>query len=1174
MKFLLLTCLSGLCLCGMGKALAMAEGRERRNPVHPGRNVEEFPAAGARWLRFTILRTMNGTQPCLDELEVYGPEAPEKNLALASLGTRVRASGTLPDYRIHALSHVNDGLYGNGHSWIAGTSNEGWVELEFPAPVRIDRVVWSRDRERKFIDRLAVEYRIEISSEPGQWQVVASSEDRAPLPAVSDFGLSAFGAPGTFGAMSTDLAGSDRPAAREYGLKTWQSAGGLPSNTVTALCQTRDGWLWAGTTNGPARFDGRRFTVFGESHGLKNLGITCLLEDGHGRLWLGTEGGGLARWEDGRFHHLATGAGLAANTVLALAEDDGGTLWIGTADGLLCCRGAEAPVLVMRGRFPKLAFSEGKLWTIWSNRLAYLEGNLMIEPPVDLDPSRFSSMTALAADGQGALWFGGANGYVGRLSEGKVKTFGEGHVALTSNASELLVTRGGDLWIGTSASGLARLRGVDLLPLTTDDGLPSNSLRALCEDREGNLWAGTAGGGLTRLRPCRVRTLSTRDGLSHNGIMALVQAEDGTVWLGTNGGGLNRWRDGEVRLQTPSYLLENKTISSLAVRRDGSLWLGTAGTGAFRWAAGRLTRWTTAEGLPGQIVTAFCEDRQGRLWLGTLDGGPACFDGKTITLPAEAAPLAGHPVTSLVEDGEGALWFGTNGRGVARLGSDGGLTRWTRDEGLASDFVRTLRVDATGTVWAGTNGGLTRWKDGRVFSYTAAHGLANTVISQILDDEAGHLWLGTNGGVFRVTLASLEQVAAGAVATLETFALGLDDGLPSLECTGGYHPAGLRTQDGLLCFGTVAGLAVIDPADFTAPAVDPPVMVESVALGAETIAVLPAGPLPAPPSVSRLAFTFTAPSFGAPERLRFRYRMAGLENEWVDAGPERAATYTHLAPGAYTFEVIAKPDGGAWSSRPAQVMLRVLAPWWKKPWALATGAGLGLAVVAGTARFVTRRRLQRRLREVERQFALERERSRIARDIHDDLGANLTQIGLLSALGAAHSHDPAQARARFEAIGATSGELVQAMDSIVWAVNPSQDTLEGLARYLVRFAVDFFAATPVRLRVEVPEQLPAIELSSEVRHNLFLAAKEALHNALHHAAATEVHLRLTAHASELCMEIADNDRGFTPEAAASAGNGLGNMRHRLAECGGACDILSTPGQGTRVRLTLPLPLSV
>ncbi len=1139
----------------------------QRGPVHPRYNVEEFAPVRARWLRFTIFQT-NSNEPCLDELEVYGPEEPLRNLAPAETGTRSRCSGSLDGYLIHDLSHLNDGHYGNGHSWIASTKGTGWVELEFAAPMLIDRLVWSRDRERKFIDRLATGYHVEVCLEPGQWQRVASSADRQPLPETPDGSGLMTGWPDLFSAASTDFPAAERPAGREYLLQSWQTADGLPASTVTALLQTRDGWLWVGTTNGLARFDGVRFTLFGEAHGLPNLTISCLHEDRAGTLWAGTEGGGLARWQDGTFLTRSTGEGLAGNTVYAIEEDPEGQLWVGTAagmgvwDGTAMTRHVEGPVA-------RLAQGQEELWIIHPDRrLMAWDGKDLALLPASLDRARFSSVSALAAGLEGTLWFGGANGYVAHLDKGTVSTFGEGESVLSSNVLALMPARGGDLWVGTSASGLARLRGQDWLHLTTDDGLPSNAVRALCEDREGQLWVGTAGGGLTCLRPKRLETITTQDGLSHNAIMALCNDREGVVWIGTHGGGLNRWDAKGASPRAPSYLLDNQSISSLAVRRDGTFWLGTSGRGAYRLrqdAAGPLTE---VAGLPGKVVTAFCEDQGGRLWFGTLDGGPACLEGEQMTFPPGIAALAGQPVTSIIADLSGQVWFGTNGHGVARLDFAGKLDRWTRDDGLASSFVRTLREDSTGTVWAGTSGGLTRWKGGTIFNFTDRHGLPDNVVSQVMDDGAGALWIGTNRGIARVPLASFDLVAAGRAAVLEVLSLGIGDGLPSLECTGGYHPAGLKTEAGKLCFGTVGGLVVIDPANFSTPREAPPVILEAVTVGtAQGFLTNHGGPMDIP-AASRLGIEFTALAYHAPDRVRFRHRLVGLDDEWSAASTSRTASYAPSVPGNYRFEVMASADGGMWTDEPGRLSFRILAPWWRTPWAMTSGALLGAVGIAGLARSFTRRRMQRHLREVERQFALERERSRIARDIHDDLGASLTQISLLSAAGAGQPHDPDKVLDRFAAISSTSGELVQAMDAIVWAVNPRHDTLESLARYLVRFAGDFFASTGVRLRLDVPPQLPEAVLSSELRHNLFLAAKEALHNALQHSGGSEVQLRISTAVRQLEIEVSDNGGGFTPNPARQ-GNGLVNMHHRLAENGGECRISSTL-RGTRVTFHIPL----
>ena len=1168
-----------LLLSAAALAFCLPSGAEEsprlRPAVHPRRNVEEFPPVEARFVRMTILRTARLVEPCLDEFEIYGPDAPGENLALAEEGTRTRASGTLEAYRIHALKHVNDGLYGNARSWICDTVRDGWVELELPAPARIDRIVWSRDRQGKFIDRLPVDYRIEVALEPGEWHLVASSSGRTPLSAVAstnpglpyDLDNSLRYSPWGLTAPAGEAPDPPRAAGREYVISTWNTTHGLPSNTVTALSQTRDAWLWVGTSNGLARFDGVHFTAYGENDGLPSLSVGALCNDALGGLWVGTLGGGLARWDGRRFRPVATGASAEARIVVSLAADADGTVWAATLDGLFECRG-DAVVRHMGGQqIPDVACNRtqaGAWFYPLGDGLCHIADGKITKIDPTLERSLCSSLVALAAGQAGEVWFGGANRYVGRFADGEAMAFAE-TAALTSTVWEILPALCGDVWLGTSASGLLRLRDGAILSITTEDGLPSNGTPALCEDAEGNLWAGTTGGGLARLSPRRVDALTPGDGLSHRAVIALAEDADGAVWIGTNGGGLNRWHDGRVEPVSPSYVLENETIAALvpaAVADGGGLWISTAFSGLARLTGDGIEFVSTFGGNPGHAIGAFAADGAGGLWVGTQQGVFHFRDGEA-AIPAGLEALANREITALMLDDSGALWIGTRGDGVARWAGSGNLRRWTPADGLPSAFIRTLQLDDGGTLWAGTNDGLCRWRGGTIDTFTSANGLPNSAVSQILDDGVGHLWLGTNRGVLRVARSSLDDVAAGRARLLEVLALDTADGLPSLECT-----TGLRRRDGRLCFGTSAGLAVIDPARF-APLPSAPIIIESVAVGEAAPRVPGTGPVVAEAGAGRVEIRFTAPSHTAPQRVRFRWRLEGLDTAWSEASADRVVSYRHLPPGEYRFRVAASREGGPWSEPGASIALLVPTPWWRSPWSAVAGLIAGAGLVAGVSRILVQRRMKRRLRRVEQAFAIESERSRIARDIHDTLGANLTQITIHSATGRTDCDKPETVTKHFDAISATAGDLVQSLDRIVWAVNPAHDTLESLARYLMRFAAEFCAASPVRLRLDVPGELPGIALRSEVRHNILLAAREALNNTIRHAGAAKVSLRLAVSHSVLRIDIEDDGRGFDP-ANADTGNGLANMRRRLDHCGGTCRVESKLGEGTSVVFSFPV----
>jgi signal transduction histidine kinase len=405
--------------------------------------------------------------------------------------------------------------------------------------------------------------------------------------------------------------------------------------------------------------------------------------------------------------------------------------------------------------------------------------------------------------------------------------------------------------------------------------------------------------------------------------------------------------------------------------------------------------------------------------------------------------------------------------------------------------------------------------------------------------------------------------------------------LPTLECSGNYQPSAWKSSNGRLWFATAKGVVSVDP---TEPTVDyplPTAVVEEVRVDQHE---LPWPPADSPdrghtsrwqitPGPHRLEFVYTGLSLSRPEQVRFRYRLEGLEHEWVDAGPQRSAHYSYLPPGDYRFVVSASLGDGRWSEAAASRSFTVL-PHYSETWPFQVALGIGvIGIVAGAARYVTARRLQRKLERLELQRAIERDRGRIARDIHDDLGTGLTQITLLSELA---RREPAQEmEAHLGQISDTARELTRTVDEIVWAVNPRQDTLDGLVTYSCQFAQEYLTMAGIQCRLDVPDRLPAVRLTADVRHNLFLAVKEALNNVVKHAAAREVWLRLIEDRGRITLVIEDDGRGFgTPSgdvqgaAKTSSGEGLENLASRLATIGGRCSISSTPGRGTRIELSV------
>jgi len=589
-----------------------------RPPVHPRRNVEDFPAVEAKFVRFTILKT-SSAEPCLDELEIYPEDDATHNVGLASGGARATASGSLPGFQIHQLESVNDGRYGNGHSWIADKTN-AWVQIELPEVRLVNRVVWGRDRESNFVDRLATEYRIEVSTDGSTWRTVASSADRSPLVIGGTF---AGVQPMTrqivtrFAPVNSSHSFEAQNNSPDYRIDRWQTEDGLPGNTVTSILQTRDGYLWIGTFGGLARFDGVRFKRFGEAEGLKNNRVLCLCEDRPGNLWVGSEGGGLFRLRDGVFTALTTRDGLRHDVVTAVAEDGVGRLWIGTYAGLQCWREGgfvqdtaepfRSPLPVTR----LLVDRAGTVWMVVNGQLRKVEGGRLVTPKLVGEPSGQLAISALHEGRSGHLWLGGNSGYVASSSNNVLRVLPLPPDTLPDNIWEVWEARNGDVWMGTASSGLRRWSNDRVLTLTTQEGLAENSVRCLFEDREGNLWVGTNGGGLQRLKPKTLRLVTTRDGLAHNVVMSLAEDAHGELWIGSNCGGLSARRQGTFAPAYLNYLLDNECIWSVLTARDGALWLGTWNNGLFRKSDEKLEQFKLANSSSDEPVLALCEDRTG-----------------------------------------------------------------------------------------------------------------------------------------------------------------------------------------------------------------------------------------------------------------------------------------------------------------------------------------------------------------------------------------------------------------------------------------------------------------------------------------------------------------------------------------------------------------------------------
>jgi signal transduction histidine kinase/streptogramin lyase len=620
----------------------------------------------------------------------------------------------------------------------------------------------------------------------------------------------------------------------------------------------------------------------------------------------------------------------------------------------------------------------------------------------------------------------------------------------------------------------------------------------------------------------------------------------------------------------PRGLVYLRSVRSVFVDRDRQLWVGTYNHGLLRLQDGRFPP-APGSALLNPHILAIHQDRQGKLWVGT-EGGLGCWDGESWRVYSTTNGLSANAVQAIAADPQGNLWLGTAGGGINRL-KNGRFTWFGKTNGLPSDTIGSLWVDADGVLWAGTSGGLARWKNGQWTRLTALEGLTTSNIGYLIEDGQGYLWIGSNIGLMRIRKEALDELAEGRTNSFPVRTYDEADGLATCECSSGSQPAACRTPDGRIWFPTIQGLVSVDPAQIHPNTNQLPVVIESVLVAGKPVTssrprALPLREVILPPGKQGLEIRFTSLNLAAADRARFKYRLTG--HEWSPANDSRVAYYGKLPPGHYLFQVTACNEDGVWNEAGCSLAVTVLPPFWRTAWFLTLSGLCFLGLIAGSVHYVSTQKLQRELALMRQHEALEAERARIARDLHDQLGANLTQVTLLGEMAETDKDLPTEVEGHARQITQTARETTRALDEIVWTVNPANDTLDGLVNYVCKYAQEYVELAGLRYRIDVPDHLPATPIPPELRHNVFLVAKEAINNVVKHAKASSVWLRLQLEPNRFTLEIQDDGRGLSPEAEKKGRNGLRNMRKRMEDVGGTFTIGPATTPGTLARLSAPL----
>jgi signal transduction histidine kinase/ligand-binding sensor domain-containing protein/CheY-like chemotaxis protein/HPt (histidine-containing phosphotransfer) domain-containing protein len=736
----------------------------------------------------------------------------------------------------------------------------------------------------------------------------------------------------------------------QYVLDNWQIPEGLPQSSAQAIARTPDGYLWVGTQEGLARFDGVRFTVFddGNEASIPNKHISALFVDRAGRLWIGTRSG-LAVLENGRFTLFNKISGLTHAYIRNIVEGKSGRLWVGTENGLFEIAGGSALSFdaskgLLDGRIRALQEDpDGVLWVGTATGLLRFDGK-RFEPVALGDGHVETSVTAMYEDADGTLWMGSGSGALYRRDGDHFSEVAKPG-RLGSVVRVLTRDHDGNLWIGTREGGLVRWRDGKFSTLA-GNLFATSDLRSLLEDNEGSLWVGTYGVGLLRLRDPKFASAGEPEGLQGNVTWTVTPRSAGGVWVGSDGG-LSSYSDGRFQHIAGPRGRENVPVRSVLEDRRNALWVGTEGAGAYRIDQRGMTVFSRRTGLSGDTVTALIEDRQSRIWVGTNEGLDVIEQGKITSMQFllhGAGPAAVH---LLYEDSSGRLWVATEAQGLFVI--DGKSTRHLgMADGLPSDWVIAIYEDERGTMWLGTTDGLALWRDDKLISLAGFGGALRQTILQLLEDDAHQIWLTTNKGLMSVARDALDALANEGPRAPDFQVYGLADGLRTAEFDGGNTSAGCRSPDGMLWFPSIRGIVRVDPAHIRTNPLPPPVHIEQVRADGSVLTLGDSAQVA--PGPQQWEFHYTALSLLVPQRSLFKYRLEGFDKDWIDAGSRRTAYYTHLPAGTYTFSVIASNNDGVWSSAGASYRFTLKPHFYQTIWFVLLCAATILAVAAAAYR--------------------------------------------------------------------------------------------------------------------------------------------------------------------------------------------------------------------------------
>ena len=954
---------------------------------------------------------------------------------------------------------------------------------------------------------------------------------------------------------------------------------GLAGNVVFYIIEDKEANLWFGTSSGVSKYDGYRFTNYTKANGLADNFVTCILQDSRGNIWFGTHEGGVSKYNGQSFTNYTKADGLADNYIRSIVQDRSGSIWFGTdAGGVSKYDG---------NRFSNYTSHEG------------LKNN---------------SVNSIFQDKAGNLWFG-TNAGVNKFDGRNFTDYSTIQGLADNNVFCMAQDKDGNLWFGTHTKGVSKFDGTRFSNYTMAKGLPENKINSILQDKTGNLWITSQGGGVSKYEGNSFTNYTTAQGLASNLVFWIMQDKAGNLWFGTYEGGASKYDGKSFRNYTKAQGLADNKIWGMIQDKGGNIWFGTD-KGVSKYDGTSFTNYTTKQGLASDAVITIMQDKAGNIWFGTRASGVSKFDGKSFINYTTAQGLAGNNIWSIVQDKAGNIWFGTHEGGASKYDGNS-FTNYTTAQGLPGNEVSAIHEDKAGNLWFGTDGkGVSKY-DGKIFvNYNLEQGLADNGISKIAEDVTRNIiWFGTTKGLsglkemplnnnnrqnnqfenFTRNTGPLKDVSTGAMLVDNKGIVWVASGEGKL-IRFDYSSVNNRNADILnlkiqavkvnnepVCWNNIIrmhgnkaadSLTVLNEMVASFGKVLSLIVLDSLSKKFSDIqldGVTPFYPVPINPVLpykdNNITIDFVAIDPALQKQVKYQYKLEGYSKDWSPLSNNSTAIFGNMQAGAYVFKLKAVSLFGIWSE--ATYKFTVLPPWWATWWAFTLYAlligGVGYTAYGNHIKGLKRKQA----REIKLMLATqEEERKRISKDLHDDIGARLTNINILSALGQQKIDNPQEASGYLKSISNEIQTSADALDDIVWSIDSKNDLIEEVTARMRRYSADVFDRTAIGYTIEADEKSLPAKLFVGERRDLFFVFKEAINNIQKHAMATEVTIHIEAKDNHLLLQVTDNGKGFDAQQPTHR-NGLKNMQQRMQKWGGTTTVHSSPGNGTVIKIMLP-----